>query len=50
MAISTADSRIMAHQGYEAVARHWAVRVSKDYRMILLEEGDRVRLRRVVSR
>jgi REP element-mobilizing transposase RayT len=30
---------IMAHKGYEADARHWAGRVSKEYRMILLEEG-----------
>ncbi|MCX6867184.1 MAG: hypothetical protein NTV46_13375, partial [Verrucomicrobia bacterium] len=26
-------------QGYEADARHWAGKVSKEYRMILLEEG-----------
>ncbi|MCX6867746.1 MAG: hypothetical protein NTV46_16320 [Verrucomicrobia bacterium] len=30
---------IMAHHGCEADARHWAGRVAKDYRMILLEEG-----------
>ena len=30
---------IMAHKGYAADARHWAGAVSKDYRMILLEEG-----------
>jgi hypothetical protein len=30
---------LMAHQGCGADARHWAGRVSRDYRMILLEEG-----------
>jgi hypothetical protein len=30
---------LMAHQGYEADARHWAGRVSRDYRILLLEEG-----------
>ena len=30
---------IMAHKGYEADARHWAGKVSREYRMILLEEG-----------
>ncbi|MCX6866768.1 MAG: hypothetical protein NTV46_11240, partial [Verrucomicrobia bacterium] len=30
---------IMAHQSYEADARHWAGKVAKEYRMILLEEG-----------
>ncbi len=30
---------IMAHKGYEADARHWAGKVSKDYRMLLLEDG-----------
>jgi putative transposase len=29
----------MAHKGWEADARHWAGRVSRDYRMLLLEEG-----------
>ncbi|MCX6878754.1 MAG: transposase [Verrucomicrobia bacterium] len=31
---------LMAHQGYAADARHWAGEVSKDYRMILLAEGE----------
>ena len=31
---------LMAHKGYEADARHWAGKVSKDYRMILVEEGE----------
>ena len=31
---------IMAHKGYPADARHWAGNVSKDYRMILLAEGE----------
>ena len=31
---------LMAHKGYEADARHWAGKVSKDYRMILLAEGE----------
>jgi REP element-mobilizing transposase RayT len=30
---------IMAHHGYEADARHWTGRVSKEYRILLLEEG-----------
>ena len=31
---------LMAHKGYEADARHWPGRVSKEYRMLLLEEGE----------
>jgi len=31
---------LMAHKGYEADARHWAGRVSKNYRMMLLEAGE----------
>ena len=31
---------LMAHKGYGADARHWAGKVSKDYRMMLLEEGE----------
>ena len=31
---------IMADKGWEADARHWAGKVSKEYRMILLEEGE----------
>ena len=31
---------LMAHKGYAADARHWAGRVSKDYRMLLLDEGE----------
>jgi hypothetical protein len=31
---------IMAEKGWEADARHWAGRVSREYRMILLEEGE----------
>ena len=31
---------IMAHKGYAADARHWAGDVSKQYRMILLAEGE----------
>jgi len=31
---------IMAHKGYEADARHWAGNVSKQYRMLLLAEGE----------
>jgi REP element-mobilizing transposase RayT len=31
---------LMAHKGYEADARHWAGKVSKDYRMLLLDEGE----------
>jgi putative transposase len=30
---------IMADKGWEADARHWAGRVSREYRMLLLEEG-----------
>jgi hypothetical protein len=30
----------MAHKGYAADARHWAGNVSKDYRMLLLAEGE----------
>jgi len=40
---------LMAHKGYEADARHWAGRVSKEYRMILLEEGEE-KLREVVNK
>jgi putative transposase len=29
----------MAHKGWEADARHWSGRVSREYRMMLLEEG-----------
>ena len=39
---------LMAHQGYEADARHWAGKVSKEYRMLLLEEGVE-KLREVVN-
>ena len=39
---------IMAHQGCEADARHWAGRVSREYRMILLEAGEE-NLREVVN-
>jgi hypothetical protein len=31
---------VMADKGWEADARHWAGRVSREYRMILLEEGE----------
>jgi putative transposase len=31
---------LMAHKGYAADARHWAGEVSKDYRMLLLDEGE----------
>ncbi|MCX6876564.1 MAG: transposase, partial [Verrucomicrobia bacterium] len=31
---------LMAHRGYEADARHWAGKVSKEYRMMLLAEGE----------
>ena len=31
---------LMAHKGYDADARHWVGRVSKDYRMLLLAEGE----------
>jgi REP element-mobilizing transposase RayT len=30
---------VMAHKGWEADARHWSGRVSREYRMLLLEEG-----------
>jgi len=30
---------LMAHKGYEADAVHWPGKVSKDYRMLLLDEG-----------
>ena len=30
---------IMADKGYEADARHWAGKVAREYRMLLLEEG-----------
>ena len=33
---------LMAHKGCEADARHWAGRVSRDYGMILLEDGKEV--------
>jgi putative transposase len=39
---------LMAHKGYEADARHWAGEVSKDYRMILLAEGEE-KVQEVVS-
>ena len=39
---------LMAHQGCEADARHWAGRVSREYRMILLEAGEE-KLREVVN-
>ena len=38
----------MAHKGYEADARHWAGDVSKQYRMLLLAEGEE-KLKEVVS-
>jgi len=38
----------MAHKGYEADARHWAGNVSKEYRMLLLAEGEE-RLQEVVG-
>jgi len=31
---------IMADKGWEAGARHWAGRVAKEYRMLLMEEGE----------
>jgi putative transposase len=31
---------IMADKGWDADARHWAGRVSRDYRMLLLEKGE----------
>jgi REP element-mobilizing transposase RayT len=31
---------LMADEGWEADARHWAGRVSRQYRMLLLEEGE----------
>ena len=39
---------IMAHKGYPADARHWAGNVSKQYRMMLLDEGEE-KLKEVVS-
>jgi REP element-mobilizing transposase RayT len=39
---------LMAHKGYEADARHWAGKVSKDYRMMLLDEGEE-KLKEVVN-
>ncbi|MGL5018276.1 MAG: transposase, partial [Luteolibacter sp.] len=33
---------IMAGKGWDADARHWAGRVSREYRMLLLEEGEEV--------
>jgi hypothetical protein len=30
---------VMAHKGWEADARHWSGRVSREYRMLLLEKG-----------
>jgi len=38
----------MAHKGFEADARHWAGRVSKDYRLLLLAEGEE-RLNEIVN-
>ena len=31
---------LMAHKGYAADARHWAGDVSKEYRMLMLDEGE----------
>jgi putative transposase len=31
---------LMAHKGYGADAKHWAGKVSKDYRILLLDEGE----------
>jgi hypothetical protein len=31
---------VMAHKGWEADARHWAGHVAREYRMLLLEEGE----------
>jgi len=39
---------LLAQKGYEADARHWAGNVSKEYRMLLLAEGEE-RLKEVVS-
>jgi len=39
---------LMAHKGYEADARHWAGNVSKEYQMLLLDEGEE-KLKEVVS-
>ncbi|MCX6879494.1 MAG: transposase [Verrucomicrobia bacterium] len=39
---------LMAHKGYAADARHWAGNVSKEYRMILLAEGEE-KLREAVN-
>ena len=40
---------IMAHEGWDADARHWGGDVSKRYRMILLEEGEE-KLKEAVSK
>ncbi len=39
---------LLAHKGGEADARHWAGKVSKEYRMLLLEEGEE-QLKEVVT-
>ena len=39
---------LLAHKGVEADARHWAGKVSKDYRMLLLDEGEE-KLREVMG-
>ncbi len=39
---------LLAHKGIEADARHWAGKVSKDYRMMLLEKGEE-QLKEVVT-
>jgi hypothetical protein len=39
---------VMAHKGYEADARHWAGRVSSEYRLLLLEAGGE-KLKEVVT-
>ncbi|MCX6879178.1 MAG: hypothetical protein NTW21_36045 [Verrucomicrobia bacterium] len=46
--VTRIHERFMAHQGYEADARHWAGKVSKEYRMILLEGGGE-KLKEVVN-
>lgn len=33
---------LMAHEGYEADARHWDSKVAKDYRILLLEGGKEI--------
>jgi putative transposase len=38
----------MAHKGWEADARHWAGKISREYRLMLLDEG-RERTREVVN-